>query len=89
MMSKKISINIKKRTLKRLRRIAKSISGISEVPITLDKVINHLIDNCDELHQIGSHDIESDRKEFLKLLDQKVFGGKPEDYKEYAYNDLI
>ncbi|KKM72710.1 hypothetical protein LCGC14_1417820 [marine sediment metagenome] len=32
--------------------------------------------------------VEEARKDFLKLLDQKIAGGQPEDFKEYDYGDI-
>jgi hypothetical protein len=84
------TIKVSKSTLERLHRIVGELTKQKGKRITLEDAIVHLLEK-NELKEEGSsikNDIEKDRKAFIKLIEKGFFGGSPEDYKEYDFEDI-
>ena len=56
--------------------------------ITLEEAIIKLLEEKNKMNDEDLANIEDDRKSFLAILDQKISGGQPEDFKEYDYEDI-
>ena len=87
-MSKNTTIKVSKKTLEKLHKLAGEIATAMGKRVTLEDAINKLLDQNNKMSDEDLADIEDDRKAFLAILDQKVPGGQPEDFKEYDYEDL-
>ena len=84
------TIKVTKSTLERLHRVVGELTKQKGKRITLEDAIVHLLEK-NELKEEGSSikdDIEKDRKTFIKLIEKGFFGGSPEDYKEYDFEDI-
>ena len=87
-MSKITTIKVSKKTLEKLHKLAGKMASEMGKRVTLEEAINKLLEEKYGGTDEKLIDIEEDRKAFLKLLDQKITGGQPEDYKEYDFEDM-
>ncbi len=87
-MSKNTTIKVSKKTLEKLHKLAGELASEMGKRVTLEVAINKLLEENYKKYNQNLPNIEDDRKTFLAILDQKITGGKPEDYKEYDYEDI-
>lgn len=87
-MSKNTTIKVSKTTLKRLHKLAGEMATIMGKRVTLEDAINKLLEERKKTNDKYSTKIEDDREAFLAILDQKIAGGQPEDFKEYNFEDI-
>jgi len=87
-MSKSTTIKVSKKTLESLHKLAGEMATIMGKRVTLEDAINKLLEERNKTNDEDSTTIEDDRNAFLALLDQKITGGQPEDFKEYNYEDI-
>ncbi len=88
-MSKTTTIKVSKSTLERLHRLVGELAKQRGKRITLEEAIIHMLEKNELLDKKTEQaEIEKDRKSFLSLIEQKFFGAKPEDFKEYDYDDI-
>lgn len=87
-MSKNTTIKVSKKTLENLHKLAGEMASELGKRVTLEDAINKLLEEKNKRNIEELANIEEDRKNFLTLLDQKIPGGQPEDFKEYDYKDL-
>ena len=88
-MSKNTTMKLSKETLEKLHRLAGEIATKKGRRVTLEEALIQLMEENEKnkAKQNSTKNLD-DRKEFLTLLDQKFSGGRPEDYKEYNYDDV-
>jgi len=87
-MSKNTTIKVSKKTLESLHKLAGEMANTMGKRVTLEDAISKLLEDRYNTLDKGSTKIEDDREAFLVLLDQKITGGQPEDFKEYDYEDI-
>jgi predicted transcriptional regulator len=88
-MSKNTTIKVSKKTLKKLHKLAGEIAAEKGRRVTLEEALLVLLEEKEmRKNQMVSHEANEDRKELLSLLDMKIEGAGPEDFKEYDFNDL-
>ncbi len=87
-MSKNTTIKVSKKTLEKLHKLAGELAAEIGKRVTLEQAINKLLEEKSMKNDENLSNIEDDRKAFLVILDQKFTGGRPEDYKEYDYEDI-
>ena len=87
-MNKNTTIKVSKKTLEKLHKLAGAIASEKGKRITLEEAINELLEEKYNKKDEKTNSIKEDRKNFLILLNQKIPGGQPEDFKEYNYNDM-
>lgn len=87
-MSKNTTIKVSKKTLEKLHKLAGEMATIMGKRVTLEEAINKLLKENNKENDEDLTTIEDDRKSFLAILDQKISGAQPEDFKEYNYEDL-
>jgi predicted transcriptional regulator len=87
-MSKNTTIKVSKKTLEKLHKLAGEMAAIMGKRVTLEEAINKLLKENNKENDEDLTTIEDDRKSFLAILDQKISGAQPEDFKEYHYEDL-
>jgi predicted transcriptional regulator len=87
-MSKNTTIKVSKKTLEKLHKLAGEMAAIMGKRVTLEEAINKLLKENNKENDEDLTTIEDDRKSFLAILDQKISGAQPEDFKEYNYEDL-
>ena len=88
-MSKNTTMKLSKKTLEKLHKLAGEIATQKGRRVTLEEALIQLLEK-NEKSKKNQNNIKNlnDRKEFLNLLNQKFSGGRPEDYKEYNYEDV-
>jgi predicted transcriptional regulator len=87
-MNKNTTIKVSKSTLEKLHKLAGVMASEKGKRVTLEEAINKLIEEKYNKKDEKTNKFEEDRKNFLILIDQKISGGQPEDFKEYNYNDM-
>ena len=87
-MSKNTTVKVSKKTLEKLHKLAGEMATVMGKRVTLEEAINKLLEDNNKINDEDLAKIEDDRKAFLAILDQKISGGQPEDFKEYDYEDL-
>ncbi|MEE9379756.1 MAG: hypothetical protein V3V33_17150 [Candidatus Lokiarchaeia archaeon] len=87
-MSKNTTIKVSKKTLGQLHKLAGEMATTMGKRVTLEDAINKLLEERNKENNEESSNIDDDREAFLALLDQKIAGGQPEDFKEYNYEDI-
>ncbi len=87
-MSKNTTIKVSKKTLESLHKLAGEMATTMGKRVTLEDAINKLLEERNKKNNEESSNIDDDREAFLALLDQKITGGQPEDFKEYNYEDV-
>jgi len=87
-MSKNTTIKVSKKTLENLHKLAGEIATTMGKRVTLEDAINKLLEERNKKNSEESSNINDDREAFLALLNQKITGGQPEDFKEYNYDDV-
>ena len=87
-MSKNTTIKVSRKTLEKLHKLAGEMATVLGKRVTLDDAINKLLEAKIKENNEDLATIEDDRNSFLAILDQKISGGQPEDFKEYNYEDL-
>jgi hypothetical protein len=87
-MSKNTTIKVSKKTLENLHKLAGEMATEMGRRITLEDAINKLLEERNNANNKESSNIDNDREAFLTILDQKIVGGQPEDFKEYNYEDI-
>ena len=87
-MSKNTTVKVSKKTLEKLHKLAGEMATVMGKRVTLEEAINKLLKDNNKINDVDLAKIEDDRKAFLAILDQKISGGQPEDFKEYDYEDL-
>jgi len=87
-MSKNTTVKVSKKTLEKLHKLAGQMATVMGKRVTLEEAINKLLEDNNKINDEDLAKIEDDRKAFLAILDQKISGGQPEDFKEYDYEDL-
>ena len=87
-MSKNTTIKVSKKTLESLHKLAGEMATTMGKRVTLEDAINKLLEERKKKNNEESSNIDDDREAFLALLDQKITGGQPEDFKEYNYEDV-
>lgn len=87
-MSKNTTIKVSKKTLESLHKLAGEMATTLGKRVALEDAINKLLEDRNNTLDKDSTKIEDDREVFLALLDQKITGGQPEDFKEYNYEDI-
>lgn len=87
-MSKNTTVKVSKKTLEKLHKLAGEMATVMGKRVTLEEAINKLLEDNNKINDVDLAKIEDDRKAFLAILDQKISGGQPEDFKEYDYEDL-
>lgn len=88
-MSKNTTMKLSKETLEKLHKLAGEIAAQKGRRVTLEEALIQLLEE-NENHKKKQNITKNkdDRKEFLTLLNQKFSGGRPDDYKEYNYEDV-
>ena len=90
-MSKNTTIKVTRNTLESLHRVVGELAKKWGKRVTLEDAIVHLLKKSESLEVKPSpflSEVEKDRKNFLKILEQKFSGAQLEDFKEYNYNDI-
>lgn len=87
-MSKNTTIKVSKKTLEKLHKLAGEMATAMGKRVTLEEAIIKLLEEKNKMNDEDLANIEDDRKSFLAILDQKISGGQPEDFKEYDYEDI-
>jgi hypothetical protein len=90
-MEKFTSVKITQGTLKKLHMMASKLSIVKGKRLNLDETIDSLIeiaDKTDSTNNLEKRETERDRKEFLKMLNHKIKGAGPDDYKSYDFEDI-
>jgi hypothetical protein len=87
-MSKNTTIKVSKKTLESLHKLAGEMATEMGRRVTLEDAINKLLEERNNANNEESSNIDNDREAFLTILDQKLVGGQPEDFKEYNYEDI-
>ncbi len=90
-MSKNTTIKVTRKTLESLHRVVGELANKLGKRVTLEDAIVHLLKKNESLEVKSSpflSEVEKDRKNFLKILEQKFSGAQPEDFEEYDYNDV-
>ncbi len=87
-MSKNTTIKVSKKTLESLHKLAGEMATEMGRRVTLEDAIRKLLEERHNANNENSSNINDDREAFLALLDQKIEGGQPEDFKEYNYEDI-
>jgi len=87
-MSKNTTIKVSRKTLKTLHKLAGEMAAAMGKRVTLEEAINKLLEEKYKTKDEDLTNIEDDREVFLAILDQKISGGQPEDFKEYDYEDI-
>ncbi|TFG22167.1 MAG: hypothetical protein EU529_11300 [Promethearchaeota archaeon] len=88
-MSKNTTIKVSKNTLKKLHKLAGEIAAEKGRRVTLEEALIHLLDENElKKTEMKSHKPDEERKKLLSLLEMKIEGAGPEDFKEYDFNDL-
>lgn len=87
-MSKNTTIKVSKQTLESLHKLAGEMATEMGRRVTLEEAINKLLEERKNTNNENSSNIDDDREAFLALLDEKIEGGQPEDFKEYNYEDI-
>lgn len=87
-MSKNTTVKVSKKTLESLHKLAGEMATTMGKRVTLEDAINKLLEERNKENNEESSNIDDDREAFLALLDQKIAGGQPEDFKEYNYEDV-
>lgn len=87
-MSKNTTIKVSKKTLESLHKLAGKMATEMGRRVTLEDAINKLLEERNNANNEESSNIDNDREAFLTILDQKIVGGQPEDFKEYNYEDI-
>ena len=87
-MSKNTTVKVSKKTLESLHKLAGEMATTMGKRVTLEDAINKLLEERNKKNREESSNINDDREAFLALLDQKITGGQPEDFKEYNYEDV-
>ena len=87
-MSKNTTVKVSKKTLEKLHKLAGEMATVMGKRVTLEEAINKLLEDNNKINDVDLAKIEDDRKAFLAILNQKISGGQPEDFKEYDYEDL-
>ena len=87
-MNKYTTVKVSKKTLERLHKLAGEMATAMGKRVTLEDAINKLLEERSNPNDEALTTIDEDREAFLVLLDQKIIGGQPEDFKEYNYEDI-
>ena len=88
-MSKNTTIKVSKNTLKKLHKLAGEIAAEKGKRVTLEEALINLLDENEvKKMEMKSHKPDEERKKLLSLLEMKIEGAGPEDFKEYDFNDL-
>jgi len=88
-MSKNTTMKISKKTLKRLHKLAGEIAAEKGKRVTLEEALLVLLEENEmKKNKMKLHKTNEDREELLSLLEMKIEGAGPGDYKEYDFNDL-
>ena len=87
-MSKNTTIKVSKKTLEELHKLAGEMATIMGKRVTLEDAISKLLEERNSTKHDDSTLINDDREAFLAILNQKITGGQPEDFKEYNYEDI-
>jgi len=88
-MSKNTTMKISKKTLKRLHKLAGEMAAEKGRRVTLEEALLALLEEKErKKNEMKSHEDIKDRKELISLLEMKIEGAGPEDFKEYDFNDL-
>ncbi len=87
-MSKNTTVKVSKKTLESLHKLAGEMATTMGKRVTLEDAINKLLEERNKKNSEESSNINDDREAFLALLDQKITGGQPEDFKEYNHEDV-
>ncbi len=87
-MSKNTTIKVSKKTLESLHKLAGEMATKLGKRVTLEDAINKLLEERNKKSNEESSNIDDGREAFLALLEQKIKGGQPEDFKEYNFEDI-
>ncbi|TFG19368.1 MAG: hypothetical protein EU529_16425 [Promethearchaeota archaeon] len=88
-MSKNTTMKVSKKTLKKLHKLAGEIAAEKGRRVTLEEAILLLLEEKEKKkNDMILHKTDEDRKELLSLLEMKIEGAGPEDFKEYDFDDL-
>lgn len=90
-MSKNTTIKVSEKTLEQLHRLAGELAKERGKRVTLEKVINYLLEEKQKDTNKNSSKnlkLKQDRKKFLELLDETIEGAGHDDFKEYDFDDI-
>jgi len=88
-MSKNTTMKLSKKTLNKLHKLAGEIAAEKGRRVTLEEALLELLEEKEKMeNNLKAATIKNDREAFKTLLKQKFSGGRPEDYKEYNYEDV-
>ncbi len=88
-MSKNTTMKVSKETLEKLHKLAGEIAAEKGRRVTLEEALLELLEEKEKKkNEMKSHKANEDRKELLSLLEMKIEGAGPEDFKEYDFNDI-
>ncbi len=84
------TIKVSKKTLKKLHKLAGKLTQEKERRVTLEDAILYVLNEHKKRKdkEFDSLEIQSDRETVLSLLQKKVEGAGPNDFKEYDYDDI-